>query len=321
MKKDIEWLKGLINEEGIVVDTYMLGRIDGQYWENENIKINKGRLFYLIDQLDKPETLSIDKEQLIKSIENYNTLYDENVEDVVEGILETVKQLPEMRVLSQKWIDEHRESTFDLDEDLDEDFETVFVRVRNLQNLLVPTLSEMETVEITEELVLDWLDNNDFYDHITAETVLENAVDKGELGYYGTKYSVVEKPIIPRFIAEVIEEDKEAGCDVYDSIYLIIETNGGGVPAISDWVAINIDKYARAWLDGFTVEEEQLFYVVGKDNTAILSKGIDGNPYPREGVFSDYFVGHEDYMLTEQEIKDYDPRYMTFAKPIEEFEE
>ena len=67
--------------------------------------------------------------------------------------------------------------------------------------------------------------------------------------------------------------------------------------------------------------EEQLFYVVGKDNTAILSKGIEGNPYPREGVFSDYFVGHEDYMLTEQEIKYYDPRYMTFAKPIEEFEE
>ena len=69
------------------------------------------------------------------------------------------------------------------------------------------------------------------------------------------------------------------------------------------------------------VEEEQLFYVVDKYNTAILSKGIDGNPYPREGVFSDYFVGHEDYMLTEQEIKYYDPRYMTFAKPIEEFEE
>ena len=58
MKKDKEWLKGLINEEGIVMDMNLLGRHDDQYWKNENIKINKGRLFYLIDQLDEPEVLS-----------------------------------------------------------------------------------------------------------------------------------------------------------------------------------------------------------------------------------------------------------------------
>lgn len=55
MKKDKEWLKGLINEEGTVMDMNSLGRHDGQYWKNENIKINKGRLFYLIDQLDEPQ--------------------------------------------------------------------------------------------------------------------------------------------------------------------------------------------------------------------------------------------------------------------------
>ena len=250
-----------------------------------------------------------------------NKRYEEEVDDFTTGVLSGLKkalsildQLDEPEVLSQEFIDENKKynNVHDIG---------YYIPVGNLQNLLVSTLPETETVEITEEQVMEWLDNNDFYCHATAETVLENAVDKGELGYYGTKYSVVEKPTIPRFIAEAIEEDKEAGCDVYDSIYLIIETNGGGVPAISDWLAVNINKYARAWLNGYEVEKEQLFYVVGKDNTAILSKGIEGNPYPREGVFSDYFVGHEDYMLTEQEIKDYDPRYMTFAKPIEEFEE
>ena len=30
---------------------------------------------------------------------------------------------------------------------------------------------------------------------------------------------------------------------------------------------------------------------------------------------------HDKFLLTEQEIKDYDPRYMTFAKPVEELEE
>lgn len=59
MKKDKEWLKCLINEEGIVIDMNLLGRFDEQYWKNENIKINKGRLFYLIDQLDEPEKVVV----------------------------------------------------------------------------------------------------------------------------------------------------------------------------------------------------------------------------------------------------------------------
>ena len=66
-------------------------------------------------------------------------------------------------------------------------------KIMLLINQLVAILSEMETVDITEEQVMEWLDNNDFYDHVTAETVLANAVDKGELSYYGTKYSVVKK--------------------------------------------------------------------------------------------------------------------------------
>ena len=61
MKKDKEWLKFLINEEGIIMDMHLLGRLDEQYWKNENIKINKGRLFYLIDQLDEPEKPVIPK--------------------------------------------------------------------------------------------------------------------------------------------------------------------------------------------------------------------------------------------------------------------
>ena len=61
MKKDKEWLKGLINEEGIVMDMDLLGRHDEQSWKNENIKINKGRLFYLIDQLDEPKKVVVPK--------------------------------------------------------------------------------------------------------------------------------------------------------------------------------------------------------------------------------------------------------------------
>ena len=77
-----------------------------------------------------------------------------------------------------------------------------------------------------------------------------------------------ELPVIPKFVAEVIEEHKERGYDVYDSIDLIIETNGGGLPSISNWVARNIDKYARAWLDGYETEQEPKYYakIKGHEN-------------------------------------------------------
>ena len=68
-----------------------------------------------------------------------------------------------------------------------------------------------------------------------------------------------ELPVIPKFVAEAIEEDKEFGYDVYESIDLIIKTNGGGLPSLSDWVARNIDEYASAWLNGFTMEKEPLY--------------------------------------------------------------
>ena len=124
-----------------------------------------------------------------------------------------------------------------------------------------------------------------------------------------------ELPVIPKFVAEAIEEDKEAGCDVYDSIYFIIETNGGGIPSISDWVAVNKDKYARAWLDGYTVEEEEKKYIVS-DNSSIplLIKDDSGKVMSYDSQIA-YNNSNGTIELTEQEIKDYDKRYMAFAKP------
>lgn len=129
-------------------------------------------------------------------------------------------------------------------------------------------------------------------------------------------------PTIPKFIAEVIEEDKESGCDVYDSIYFIIETNGGGLPSISDWVAKNIDKYARAWLFGYTVEEQK-YYVSARDEEYggfwFLSKNNNGDI--SIGVGRDCSeVDWDRLKLTEKEIKSYDPRYWAFAVKVEEEE-
>ena len=129
-------------------------------------------------------------ESAIEDAEFYGKGKEERLISYMKDFVSDLNQLDEPETLSQEWIDDHKHyypvTAFN-------NSAKEIIDVKDLQNLLVPTLSEMETVDITEEQVMEWLDNNDFYDHITAETVLANAVDKGELSYYGTKYSVVKK--------------------------------------------------------------------------------------------------------------------------------
>ena len=81
-------------------------------------------------------------ESAIEAAEFYGKGKEERLISYMEDFVSDLKQLDEPEVLSQKWIDEHRESTFDLD--LDEDFETVFIKVEDLQNLLMPKKEEVD---------------------------------------------------------------------------------------------------------------------------------------------------------------------------------
>ena len=177
-------------------------------------------------------------------------------------------------------------------------------------------VSDLNQLDEPEVLSQEWLDENksswtklkiDGY-YIPVEKLQNLLVPEQEL------------VVIPKFVAETIDEDKERGYDVYDSIDLIIETNGGGLPSISDWVATNIEKYARAWLDGYEVEEEQKYFV--DDSHRLLLCKWDGDVISViEAVANDLDFNKLEFVLTEQEIKDYDPRYFAFAKKVEEMEE
>ena len=171
MKKDKKWLKREIHKE--LEDWHGVeGGIDGD-------GINE--IMLLINQYEESEVKRLERK--IKELDSYN-------DELIRDNNQFRNELDSQEVLSQEWISEHKHyypvTAFN-------NSAKEIIDVKDLQNLLVPTLSEMETVEITEEQVMEWLDNNDFYDHVTAETVLANAVDKGELSYYGTKYSVVKK--------------------------------------------------------------------------------------------------------------------------------
>ena len=264
-----------------------------------------------------------DKE--IKKVLNLlnNKRYEEEVDDFTTGVLSGLKkalnildQLDEPKTLSKEWISKFTSPV--------DDEGRLYVWKSDLEALIVPTLSEMETVEITEEQVMEWLDNNEFYCHATAETVLANAVDKGELGYYGTKYSVVEKPTIPKFVADWIEFKKKSRIPYENVLQAIDELVNSSTSKAHDWVlktSENKDAFARAWLDGYTVKEQK-YYVLDEGNIPFLA--ISNGEVNREPMHMTIYAKGRDnaqFALTEQEIKDYDPRYMTFAKPIEEFEE
>lgn len=78
-------------------------------------------------------------------------------------------------------------------------------------------------------------------------------------------------------------------------------------------------------IDGFVedlknlVEEEQKYYIDLK--TAAYVAKWDGNG--QVDIYTDGISGSDEYELhlTEKEIKDFDPRFWPFRKPVEELEE
>lgn len=78
-----------------------------------------------------------------------------------------------------------------------------------------------------------------------------------------------QKVTIPQFVADYIKDAKYYEWDLGDVFNHI--ANESGESEISKWFYIlgNIDVFARAWLDGYTVEKEKRYLV--------KMKGIDNN--------------------------------------------
>ena len=110
--------------------------------------------------------------------------------------------------------------------------------------------------------------------YINIDTILKliNQLDEPEV-------LSQELPVIPKFVANFIEETKRqyktlvfAITHIYDKNE-IYESPNKEEKRIFQWLELddNEEVFARAWLDGYEVEKEQLYYVV-KDGVVILSK-------------------------------------------------
>ncbi len=121
-------------------------------------------------------------------------------------------------------------------------------------------------------------------------------------------------PVIPQFVANYLDDNSNT--TLYD---VMNPENTDWCEHYSElrrWIQLNSEEYARAWLDGYEIEQEQLYYVklfdnengylnIDKDEDKVLTSD---NRETR--VFKTKF--------TEKEIKAIYERFWAFAVPVEE---
>lgn len=103
-----------------------------------------------------------------------------------------------------------------------------------------------------------------------------------------------EKPVVPQFVADYIEFKKEQNFHVYGAMRVIEGHYNKRVP---DWFYEgNIETFARAWLDGYEVEEDKRYAVKLKNTNDYLNQTEVG--------FHFYDNGRNNEKFTRKEIED-----------------
>ncbi|EAG2454060.1 DUF1642 domain-containing protein [Listeria monocytogenes] len=132
----------------------------------------------------------------------------------------------------------------------------------------------------------------------------------------------VEEPelvVVPQCVADWIEQKKANG----DQLYIAMDKNWESMNyTVSDWLEEGEDRYnkfARAWLDGYEVEKEPLYYVQ-------LIQGISGYLNVRNDgmqfLNSRGQIAELKTRFTEKEIKAMDKgeAYWLLREPVKEAE-
>ena len=119
-----------------------------------------------------------------------------------------------------------------------------------------------------------------------------------------------DKVVIPQFVGDWIEEERNS-----DTSYVgaMLRFYNFELPEkIKNYMNENYETFARAWFDGFSVEEEKLYFVKEPITGQFLVKDIKQSSGVKwvDGFSSD----SERY--TEQEIKAIDERFWAFAEEL-----
>lgn len=131
-------------------------------------------------------------------------------------------------------------------------------------------------------------------------------------------------PVVPECVDLFIKECREFNYDLDQAFY---EQEDGSEATENNkcilWRRNHPDEFARAWLDGYTVEKPQLFYIDLPKVFGLSDSTSDSTFVSKaeSGIILEFTKG-KDYALklTEQEIKSIDERYWQFAVPVEDGE-
>lgn len=154
------------------------------------------------------------------------------------------------------------------------------------------------------------------------EHFVDEAISKKSVLNIINQIDEPQKPVIPQFVADWIEGCKKIGINLYRAIDVnYVEEES----VLDDWLFTegNYDIFARAWLDGYTVEQPQLYTVELPDpnrkgvNQFYLGKADNtGKVFINKGKFNRR--KNKNLWLTEEEIcKDFEWAWR-WAKPVEE---
>lgn len=136
-----------------------------------------------------------------------------------------------------------------------------------------------------------------YYTAVHVKTLIAQADE--EIANLKSKLQQQALPVVPEFVAEWIEILKTKGLKPLKNPETYGETGftEEKLQNIVFWISENQEDYMRAWLDGYTVEKPQLFYLREKNTNYYLNKSKNNG---LELVPNPYF--DEDNQFTKQEI-------------------
>ena len=134
------------------------------------------------------------------------------------------------------------------------------------------------------------------------------------------------KVVIPQVVADFIEkqkgwdEDRQEYVedDATDLLNAMDLDNASQHVDVVHYLLDNSETFAKAWIEGYDVKKEKLYYVLDKQGKTLLV--LMGGEVRISGgyVLSESTANKDIYQLTEKQIKDYDERFWEFAVEVQE---
>ncbi|HAC2218637.1 TPA_asm: DUF1642 domain-containing protein [Listeria monocytogenes] len=173
-------------------------------------------------------------------------------------------------------------------------------------------------VIVGNELLSGWYNGKEFG---TGNSLVKISKDKiiATKDCFIAKEKEPELVVVPRFADDWINHCEQRE---YDLACLLDYGNAGMPDEMYGWLissADNQELLARAWMDGYEVEKEPLYYIKAIDSySGYVNLNLKTGTYTMST--NREFDGYKT-KFTESEIKNIDTRYWDFAVPVEEVEE